>query len=874
MQHPQGLPTGTVTFVFTDIEGSTRLLQQLGDRYADVLEHHRAVVREIIARHDGHEFGTEGDAFFLVFSSASAAVAAAAEIQRSLAISPTADGTSVRIRMGIHTGEGRLRDGDYVGLDLHRVARIAAVGHGGQVLLSESTAALVRGQLPEGTTVHDLGSYSLKDLREPEHLYQLDIQGLSTEFPAIRSAGPQMGNLPPQLTSFVGRERELELCRGLLAETRLLTLTGPGGTGKTRLALQVATATRDAFSGGAWFVALGSIRDPELVPSTMAETLGLKETQGSRPPMELLIDHLRNKEALLVLDNFEQILTAGPVVNDLLNATAAVKVIVTSRAPLRVYGEHEFPVPPLGLPDPRHLPNLEALSHYEAVALFIDRAKAVRPDFDVTNDNAPAVAEICARLDGLPLAIELAAARIRIFPPQTMLARLGDRLALLAGGSRDLPARQQTLRQAIAWSHDLLSPPEQRLFARLAVFRGGAEIDDAEAVCGPPDDLGMDVLEGLGSLAEKSLLTVQEEEFGGPRFGMLETIREFAKEQLEKSGEGNATRQQHAHLFLTLAQEAEQHLLGREGKRWLDRLEVDHDNIRAALDWAWDAQHTDVALRITGALWRFWQIRGHLPEAAMRLDRALSLPAEPGNARARVKALEAAGGIAYWRSDVDASQKFYEQALEIAEGIGDMPLIANALYNLSFPYSQRGESDAAQSIMERSASLFEEIGDPAGIARAHWGLGNTAFVEGAYAKAREHFETALTKARQAGDEFQAAWTLYMLGSAAVRDGGTAEAREWLGEALKLFSAAGDFSGIVFCLETFAELAAVVRDYARAVVLEAAAGTVRASTGLELRDWTQQAGGQEERLLSQEQAAAAQARGEAMTLDEAIAYALE
>ncbi|HEX2266856.1 MAG TPA: tetratricopeptide repeat protein, partial [Actinomycetota bacterium] len=510
----------------------------------------------------------------------------------------------------------------------------------------------------------------------------------------------------------------------------------------------------------------------------------------------------------------------------------------------------------------------------EAVALFIDRARNVKPDFAVTNENAPAVAEICARLDGLPLAIELASARIRIFPPQTMLARLGDRLALLAGGSRDLPARQQTLRQAIAWSTDLLSQPEQRLFARFAVFRGGADIETVEAVCGPADALGMDVLEGLDSLTEKSLLTVREEGERGPRFVMLETIRDFAKERLEESGEADETRRRHAEVFLGLVGEAEQHLLGREGKQWLDRLELDHDNIRAALDWACDGRHTEIALRMTGAVWRFWQIRGHLPEAAMRVDRALSLPAAPEDAPVRLKALEAAGGIAYWRSDVEKTQVFYEQALELAERIGDKALVANALYNLSFPHAQRGENDVARAYMERSVSLFEEVGDAAGLSRARWGLGNTAFVEGRYPEARQHLQSALVEARRAGDEFQAAWTLYMLGSTAVRDGSSAEARDWLAEALKLFTAAGDLSGIVFCLETFAERAAVMRDYARAVVLEAAAETVRASTGMELRDWTQQREEQEERVLSHEEEAVARSRGEAMTLEEAIDYALE
>jgi predicted ATPase/class 3 adenylate cyclase len=868
------LPTGTVTFLFTDIEGSTRLLQDLGDRYPELLNEHRRLVREAVQRHDGLEFGTEGDAFFLVFRSAPAAVAAAADIQRSLDRGHDAEESAVRLRMGLHTGEGQIRDDDYVGLDLHRVARIAAAGHGGQVLLSESTQTLVRNQLPEGTGLRDLGSYTLKDLREPEHLFQLDIDGLPAEFPAIRSTAQEVGNLPPQLTSFVGRERELEECRALLAETRLLTLTGPGGTGKTRLSLQLAAGASGEFSGGAWFVALGAIRDPELVPSAIAEALGVKETQGGRPIQELVIDRLRSREALLVLDNFEQIMEAASVVGELIGAAPDVKVIVTSRSPLRLYGEREFPVPPLGLPDPRALPDLDSLSHFEAVALFIDRARSVKPNFAVTNENAPAVAEICARLDGLPLALELAAARIRVFSPQTMLARLGDRLALLTGGSRDLPGRQQTLREAIAWSHDLLDAPEQRLFARFAVFRGGAQLEDAEAVCGPPDELGINVLEGLESLAEKSLLTVGDEGDRGPRFGMLETIQDFAKEQLDESGEGDRTRQRHADVFLALVEEAEPRLLGQEGNQWLDRLELDHDNLRAALDWACDAQQTGIALRMSGALWRFWQIRGHLGEAGVRVDRALALPDDDSDLHARLKAVEAAGGIAYWRSDVDTERKFYEHALDLAKRIGDKGLIANALYNLSFPFAQAGEEDAARSYMMQSVSLFEEIGDSPGLARAYWGLGSNAFITGEYEAAQQYFDRALEESRKAGDEFQAAWTLFTSGESSLRQKDRERARASLTQALKLFSAVGDLSGIVFCLESFAELAVLDHDDERAAVLEGAAGALRDSTGVELRDWTQQKGEQLRPDLSEEEYDRARVRGEALTVEEAMAYALE
>jgi predicted ATPase/class 3 adenylate cyclase len=869
------LPTGTVTFVFTDIEGSTRLLTSLGDSYADVLEEHRKLVRASVGEAGGQEFGTEGDAFFLVFSSAPAALRAAVDIQRRLAQNQGGGGQPLRIRVGVHTGEGVLREGDYVGIDVHRAARIAAAGHGGQILLSDPTRTLVEHDLPDGTTLRDLGEHRLKDLEHPERIHQADVSGLPTSFPPLKTLDRPAGNLPVQLTSFIGRQRELEQARSSLAGTRLLTLTGPGGTGKTRLSVQLASLVQDEFDDGAWFVALAPVTDPGLVPEVIAETLGLAEVRGeSRRPLQRVIDHLRDRDILLVLDNFEQVLPAADVAAELLRAAPGVKVVVTTRAALRVSGEQEFPVPPLGLPDPRHLPDLASLSQYEAVALFIDRATSVKPGFAVTNQNAPAVAEITARLDGLPLAIELAAARSRLLSPQAMLARLGDRLALLSSGRRDLPARQQTLRQAIAWSHDLLSEPERAMFARLAVFMGGWTLDEAEAVCGPADDVGMDVLDGLESLVDKSLVRTQEGDEGEQRFGMLETIREFAVEQLEGGGEADAFRRRHADVYLGLGERAEPELTRRDSKRWLDRLEPEHDNFRAALEWAIGGGEARLGLSLVSTLWRFWQMRGHLHEGRMWSERALAVPGVEGYPRDRARALEAAGGLAYWQFDIETTERRYRESLRISEEVGDTALIANALYNLSFAFGADFHPEARPAL-ERALHLYEELGDVDGMAKVHWGMANLDLMaEYNPESARRHLETSLELARRAGDEFQAAWALFMLGGLGTRENDAAAATGWFSEALRTFAQVEDVTGILFNLEGLALAALLEGRAARGIKLGAAAQVLRAQSGTSLTDPDEESRFREMmEKLPEDEVSRLRAEGERLSTEEAIAYGL-
>src|SRR5215208_5323612 len=541
-------PTGTVTFLFTDIEGSTRLWESNTQAMQEPLARHDELLRTTIEARDGYVFKTVGDAFCAAFGTATDAAEAALACQRMLLEEGWAEEVgAIRVRMALHTGTAEERDEDYFGPPVNRVARLMSAAHGGEVLLSLPAQELVRDQLPPGTTLRDLGEYRLKDLFRPERVFQLSAPGLPVEFPPLRTLDTYRNNLPLQPTPLVGREKEVSEVRDLLRgiETRLLTLTGPGGTGKTRLALQAAADLLDDFPDGTFFVPLATLSEAELFLFTVAETLGVRET-GEQPLDESLNDYLSERRLLLVLDNFEQVLGAAPTVTEMLAGAPELKVLATSRAPLGLYGEKEYAVPPLSVPDVRHLPDFKTLSQYEAVRLFIERAKSAKADFEVTDESAPAVAEICVRLDGLPLAIELAAARIKMLPPKAMLQRLSSRLKLLTGGARDLPERQRTLRGTIEWSFALLDEGEQLLFGRLAVFSGGRTLEAIEAICDAEGDLPVDAFEGVSSLVDKSLIRQEEEPGGEPRFVMLETVHEYAREKLGESSEAEEIKRVHA----------------------------------------------------------------------------------------------------------------------------------------------------------------------------------------------------------------------------------------------------------------------------------------------------------------------------------------
>jgi predicted ATPase/class 3 adenylate cyclase len=616
------VPVSTVTLLFSDIEGSTRLLQRARDAYPDLLAQHRRLLRSAFERHGGHEIDAEGDAFFVAFASANNAAAAAAEAQQALARHDWPDDNEVRVRMGLHTGEPTSVDGRYVGLDVHQAARVMAAGHGGQVLVSESTRAL----LDDRFRLRDLGEHRLKDLSVPQRLYQLHIEGAPTEFPPLKTLDNRPTNLPVQPNPLIGRGRELEETEAILTrpEVRLLTLSGAGGAGKTRLALQLAANVIERFPDGVFFVSLAPIRDWELVVPTAAQTLGLREQPGETID-ETLSAYVRDKRILLLLDNFEHVVAAAPAVAGLLASAPELSVLATSRTPLRLSGESTYAVPPLALPDPDRLPEPAALVDFASVRLFADRAQAAAADFALTDANAQAVAEICIRLDGLPLAIELAAPRVRALPPPALLGRLDQRLKLLTGGAQDLDERQRTLRATIEWSYDLLLDAERTLFTRLGSFIGGCRLEAAEAVCDPDGDLGLDLLGGLESLVEKSLVRQKADADGEPRFWMLETIREFALESLDGAGELADARRRHAAFFLSLAERIDVESRTGDQASLFAQLDAENANLREAVEWARETEDAELLLRLATALWGFWAIRGYVAEGRSALEDALAV---------------------------------------------------------------------------------------------------------------------------------------------------------------------------------------------------------------------------------------------------------
>jgi len=747
------LPTGTVTFLFTDIEGSTRLWQQHPEPMKQALLRHHALLQQSIESSNGYVFQIVGDAFCAAFHTAAGGVAAALAAQRALAAEPWGETGPIRVRMALHTGTadlhaGEHKAGEYMsGLTLSHTARLLSVAHGGQILVSNATQELVRNDLPSLVELRNLGLHRLRDLTRAEHVYQVVAQRLPDRFPALRSLEVVPNNLPRQLTTFIGREREIAEAKRLLAETHLLTITGPGGSGKTRLSLEIGARLLSEYPDGVWLVEFAHLADPARVPQVLATALSVRE-EADRPLLVTLVDHLRPKRVLLLLDNCEHLIDAcAGLADTLLRGCPEVKILPSSREALGLTGEVVFRVPPLSLPDSRLVPALERLAEYEAVRLFVDRAIAVKPDFTLTDDTAAAVVQICRRLDGIPLAIELAAARVRTLSVQQITAHLDERFRLLTGGSRTALPRHQTLRGLIDWSYGLLSEAERELFRRVSVFVGGWTLEASVAVCAGVDVDRYDIVELLGRLVDKSLCLI-DGEGSDPRYRLLETIRQYGFEKLAETSEGQVVRARHRDFYLGFAEDAEPRLQGPEQVAWLQRLEADHDNLRAALRWSLDCDETEAALRLGSALSLFWDTHGYVREGREWLDELLAHARERPTStvttrRALGKVLDAASRTRARWSEFPQATEFLTQGLAVWRELGDKRGIAEALNNLAVGATQSGDRVRARVLVAESLALFRELSDKRGTAHALNNLAEILRGEGDLPGARALFEESV-----------------------------------------------------------------------------------------------------------------------------------
>jgi predicted ATPase/class 3 adenylate cyclase len=828
------LPAGTVTLLFSDIEESTVLLRRLGERYGEALSAQRALLRAAFGSFGGQELGTEGDSFFVVFASASDAVGCCVAGQQALAGHDWPGGVQVRVRMGLHSGEPARHEESYIGMDVHRAARIAAAAHGGQVVISDTTRQLAGSRLPGDVSLRDLGWHRLKDIEAPERIYQLVAPGLPDRFPPLKSLGAP-SRLPVPMTPLVGRELDLEQLRAALTGTgvRLVTLTGTGGVGKTRLALAAAASLDKAFPHGVFFVALATVRDAGMMWKTIAGTL---DVTGDGPAADAVTGYLAERRALLVLDNLEQLDGAARVVAGLLAAAPALVVLATSRRPLHLPGEQELPIPPLQVPG--EAGSVEQVAACGAVRLFVQQAAMVRPGFAVADGNAADIAAICTRLDGLPLAIELAAARVRLLAPRALLARLGRSLDLAAADVGQ-PSRQQTLRNAIAWSYDLLDPGLAGVFRCAGVFAGGCDLDALAAAAGPGPGAGADPVELAAGLHEVSLITVTEGTDGEPRVGMLETIREYALERLEQAGDLDDARHRHAEYFAGVAERAGGQLFGPAELAALDRLEAEHDNLRGALAWSLgtrtsgpdgDGERAVIGLRLVQALIVFWDRHGHVTEGRRWLQQAIELATGDGGAPlARVA--HGLGVMLVRQGELDAARRLFERSLAIWRDLGDRDQQARELNCLGSTHHYLGDPDTARSLLEDSIAIAREIGGGRPLRAALMNLGVVEIhVAGDLERATQVLQEALALARQEGDLQGVAVAQDSLAWVSLRAGRAGVARDQLSDMVDYAVSCGDTEILAAALETSACIAAELGEGPRAARLTGAAEALRQKAG--------------------------------------------
>ena len=778
-------PAGTVTMLFTDIEGSSDAVRILGaDKWEAVLEHHTSIIRDALASHGGYEVRSEGDSFFVVFTSPAAALTAAAVMQRDLSAAVWPHKTSVRVRMGVHTGEARPSSAasgiDYVGFEVSRASRIAAAAHGGQVLVSDTTESLVRDVVSSGLTLRDLGEHRFKDLVRPQRIYQLLIDGLPERFPPLRSLESTPNNIPTQTTTFIGRQRELASALERLQTTRLLTLTGPGGSGKTRLALHLAADLLDRYPDGVWLVELAPVTDPAGVGPTVAAAAHIGDRAG-RPTVDTISESLRSRHALLVLDNCEHLIAAcADLADALLRSCPLLTIVATSREGLNVPGEALMPVPSLRMPTGDKLPPLDELRGYEAISLFVDRCSAFQPTFTLTEENAAGVVRICRRLDGVPLALELAAARVRVLSVAQVAKRLDDRFRLLTGGGRTVVARQQTLRALIDWSYDLLTDTERLLLRRLSIFVRGWTLEAVEAICSGDGIEPEAILELLAHLVDKSLVMMTDSG-GTARYSMLETIREYAREKLVDSGEATALRQRHFEHFFHYASDVPLWARSIAGVR--PNYGLEYENLRAALEWIEaDPNSADQYLLFVASMIAAAIFRGRSGELRDILTAALARSDPDAQTHARAAGLLAAAVLADMQGDNQVAVPLAEESARLSRALGLKRQLAMALV-----FTARGapDGDASRRAISESRALFEELGDRWGTGMLLWYTADASFRRGEYDAARTAFTEVLTLFRQLGDAAGLGGSLVALGRLACVDGEYARARALVEEGLAI-----------------------------------------------------------------------------------------
>jgi predicted ATPase/class 3 adenylate cyclase len=794
---PSTAPAHTVTLVFTDIAGSTLLLEQLADEYAALLRDHNQIVSGAAELHHGTRVDAAGDGLFFSFPTAKGALLACLDAQRALRAHNWPQGLEVQVRMGIHTGEPMGVETGYVGMDVHRAARISAAGHGGQILLSDAARSLIGSTLPEDVRLLDLGEHRLKDLASSEHLYQAVAPGLPSDFPPVRSLDTLPNNLPRQLSTFVGRTGEIETVEQRLATVSVLTLTGPGGVGKTRLALEVGARLADSYPGGVWFVEFAAVSDGALVPRTIATALRLRERPGE-DLRQTLVEALGARGVLLIFDNCEHLLEpVAEVADALLRRAPELKVLATSREGLGIAGESLLPVPSMTVPARSSAADAKwfaEVSSCDAVRLFLERGRAALPSFELSPSNAAAIAQICARLDGIPLAVELAAARVRALPVQQIAARLDDRFRLLTGGSRTALPRHRTLRAAMDWSFDLLAEPERALLIRLSVFAGSFSLEAAEEICAGAPVERDDVFDLLSRLIDKSLLS-QDDGSSDARYRMLETIRDYAQERLAELTDVTATRIRHRDWFARLVEEAKPGFFaGPEQAHWLARLSEDHDNLRAALKWSHqDPDGAEIELKMAAGLWRFWEIRGHLAEGSGWLAKALDRTGGVVN-ELRASALTGAGVLAGRRGDYTGAASFHEASLMIQRELGNPAAIAAACSNLASVAVAQGDLERARALYEEAIELSRKAEDPRGAAFSLINLADLVARQGDHERADELYAGSIQSFEALGDRWGVAHGTSRLAELARRRGDLDAAAAHYEQALVIYRGLGDRRG--------------------------------------------------------------------------------